>query len=1008
MNRGEGLRIAARAKNGSVGLFQEEKKTKKKFSYKSRTQAFPVRKVQTTTDDKDLSKQGTSKSSHQGRDSSGKRLDNKPRDVTKEKPASANRSKETLKGTGRTSGNKESSGNKKRPVDFIKKNKAVGGTSSGIGGANTIALTEEQLNSILQSIGATHGVSSTPTISIENGQVKVQSDTKVKEDNQKSEKDEETGGERGKTEEKKDEETKKKNDENDDGKTVASENVLELLEKLNRETDENANKAQTEISSKPPSLPKTPDTSVGKIEDDMYKRSNLTDLKEKVDNKWGSSVGMGNIGAVVGVQRQGQLTLQERKKLEWKKALDEQLAEKKRLQEMESKLHRSLDGTNLESYQRKESPHQVTSNISREPDLPKERPKKDPTDDVILKSSLGEVAQQSYIPSAMRSSFFIGGSAGQRADDYNAELKRKEQQEWIQELEKQRREAAEKKERQRRKQREEELIMEHWADPVEHKSSTREPEIPSSNQGKEESNIHSVSSLKKEGASSFNSSQTTDILSPRQNGEMSFTRSGVNSLVDPAELERREHARKKHLEHMRAVQQQVEEKQRLKREADERRRKEEAEEERRLAKEREDLQRQFDQENEKQKQKEREAAAKQKALEDSIFNAQQEALAAKHAKRIERLTQHGHDATNLRKSWELKHSTDYSPRQVVHSSQQHSSPPVENLETHTVPQEPRNERLNFEETPGTRDVGTFTVNEQSTQTGLDFFNHEALSPRLLEAIRQASAGIEYKARDQTSQREGKNLNKEKYSEREEKVSRRRTDQSEKNENVEKPRQKKKQEKPKWGQNTTKKKISNSEKDLSHTSKGREERRRKRQEELLAQQERLTRRRDSLRKTSRQEVDEDSRSEVSANERMSRGQSNISREQSKVDNRKGGHDEGKLGATEVISRGSPELTDGDFYPFLRSEDVKLNNRSVNVTPVREGTFEKERTYIDTNTYQTSNTYQSPVELDPLLNPERLKDSGQRQEKILEQLSHLRQGLMMKQREIELGLSPAMMM
>ena len=42
-------------------------------------------------------------------------------------------------------------------------------------------------------------------------------------------------------------------------------------------------------------------------------------------------------------------------------------------------------------------------------------------------------------------------------------------------------------------------------------------------------------------------------------------------------------------------------------------------------------------------------------------------------------------------------------------------------------------------------------------------------------------------------------------------------------------------------------------------------------------------------------------------------------------------------------------------------------------------------------------------DPLLNPERLKDSEQRQERILQQLSHLRQGLMMKQREMELGLS-----
>ena len=116
----------------------------------------------------------------------------------------------------------------------------------------------------------------------ENGQVKVQSDANITEDKEEKGVDEETGREEGETEEKKEEEETKKTKDDDDRKTVASENVLSLLEQLTRETDGETNKAQTEISSKPPSLPKTPDTNIGKTEDDTYqRRSASTDLKEK-------------------------------------------------------------------------------------------------------------------------------------------------------------------------------------------------------------------------------------------------------------------------------------------------------------------------------------------------------------------------------------------------------------------------------------------------------------------------------------------------------------------------------------------------------------------------------------------------------------------------------------------------------------------------------------------------------------------------------------------------------
>ncbi|PIK38151.1 putative coiled-coil domain-containing protein [Apostichopus japonicus] len=213
----------------------------KQFSYKSRSQSYPVRKAQTNVDSKDVSKQ------QQQRAKTG----------SQKGSSTIKQHRVPHSGERERSGSTENKGNsktqKKQVVDFVKKNKTVGGTSGGTGKrssevrtTNTITLTQEQLNAILQSIGTASGGNGAPAIAIENGEVKVESpDVKTngtvgqEKDEKRKMDDDSNKNKESKTmdEDNEKKESSKKETDDEDKKTVASENVFHLLKQLEEDME---------------------------------------------------------------------------------------------------------------------------------------------------------------------------------------------------------------------------------------------------------------------------------------------------------------------------------------------------------------------------------------------------------------------------------------------------------------------------------------------------------------------------------------------------------------------------------------------------------------------------------------------------------------------------------------------------------------------------------------------------------------------------------------------------
>lgn len=131
---------------------------------------------------------------------------------------------------------------------------------------------------------------------------------------------------------------------------------------------------------------------------------------------------------------------------------------------------------------------------------------------------------------------------------------------------------------------------------------------------------------------------------------------GLQSLgqLNQDELEKK---RIKTLEHQLAIKEQVEEKRRIKQEEKERRMKEEAEKERALAQERARLQNQYQEELKMRHEKEEEARRRAEALQNSVSQAHQLAQQEKAAKRIKHLESGGHDVSGLRSRMETDHNS---------------------------------------------------------------------------------------------------------------------------------------------------------------------------------------------------------------------------------------------------------------------------------------------------------------------------------------------------------------
>ncbi|XP_065498345.1 coiled-coil domain-containing protein 66 isoform X2 [Caloenas nicobarica] len=131
--------------------------------------------------------------------------------------------------------------------------------------------------------------------------------------------------------------------------------------------------------------------------------------------------------------------------------------------------------------------------------------------------------------------------------------------------------------------------------------------------------------------------------------KVSFLRS-MTALLDPAQLEERDRRRQKQLEHQKAIMAQVEEKRKKKQLEEEQRRWEEQEEEQRLAREKEQLQKQFEDDVLRQKQKEELVTLKTNELYQTMQKAQELAQRLKQEQRIRDLAQKGHDISRLQKN----------------------------------------------------------------------------------------------------------------------------------------------------------------------------------------------------------------------------------------------------------------------------------------------------------------------------------------------------------------------
>lgn len=1008
MNRGEGLRNASKAKSGNIQMFQEPKKTKpKKFGYKSKTQSHAVRK--NIIDD--------------GNQHAGKTTGSKPTGQQKQTKSNQQQSNQR-------NGIKPGVQKEKPRTSFVDKNKnAHQANERTRKGADTVTLTQDQLNAILKTIGTAGESAGNTSFSIDGGNLKVNVEP------------------------------------NNDNAA----NKNETIDKLFNNVD-NHDRHNSKNHHDPPST---------NIQDDNnnHAPTRVAASEERIQEQKQSSrdmVGHGtqqsprggqsDILNTIGVSEQNDKSLMEKKRQQWKQELDAQLAEKKAAQEREGKGRRvrnqPADNSGVwNPWGQPGGGAPMTKTTPRDNQVYVAQPSpgrgsrgQGPSDVLSQSTSgLGHIDGQRNVPAAMRSSFIFGAPTGNSTNDHSSDLKRREKEEWRQELANQKREAEERKRQEKANQRKaDSAVMQHWAEPVDVPPSHRAPRMES-RIGKVQDDIGVMSRVVAERVeptaqpksaphTSSRSPPTTDDLSPRMHIRP------ANALLDPAEIERRENQRKKHLEHIAAVQAQVEEKQRKKREALESRRAEEAEEERRLAEERDRLAQDFEREREKQRKKEEAAAAKQRTLIESMNNAHEAAMREKHQGRMRKLQRQGHDVTNLRKSWDAEEHRNpvVSPRLPAQAVVSHQQPPP--MATTSVNFSPRHGHgpaatvaIKPETTislpAGIQDASTSPINEVSTQTEIGVLDANYISPRLIEAIRLATAGAEYKPK---GRKHGDREEKQEPSggrKKRDKVVKVASTQEESSDNS--SRRSSNASKPKWGQVVNKKKITkNSDKDMSMSKRKREERLKKRQEELLALQEKNAPKRMTQAKQKRVETKSED------NERKGRKSRTDTRLLHNADEKENKHDRVKSRRDVPVSRHEGAISqqsrkdirpsssedsylssetppyNGDFIPFMRTGVDELRADSVSVSPVPARVPSKQ-SHVQQQVppemkeaparveagARSRQSRQSHREMDPLLNPDRLKDKELRQEEILVQLSNLRQGLLMKQREMEIGLPPS---
>lgn len=272
-------------------------------------------------------------------------------------------------------------------------------------------------------------------------------------------------------------------------------------------------------------------------------------------------------------------------------------------------------------------------------------------------------------PVAMRSSFAIGAPGVVKYEEYQCKIDEKKK--WLQDLEQQIKEKKERQAQEKQQQLQKEAREEKWK-----QTAVFSNESPPAATTFVVNNTTAATTQQSQ--IHIEAASPSPLDSSFRAGNHHARGQGLQSLVEvnQDEMERK---RLKTLEHQRAVKEQVEEKRRLKQQEKERRLKDETEKERTLMMERERLKKQYEEELRQREEKENEAKRRAEALELSILQAYETAQQEKAAKRIQQLEMRGHDVSGLK-----------TPGLVLR--QRHSSTDTSHLDTASVSPRPEHIR----------------------------------------------------------------------------------------------------------------------------------------------------------------------------------------------------------------------------------------------------------------------------------------------------------------------------
>lgn len=273
-------------------------------------------------------------------------------------------------------------------------------------------------------------------------------------------------------------------------------------------------------------------------------------------------------------------------------------------------------------------------------------------------------------PVAMRSSFAIGAPGVVQYEEYQSKIDGKKK--WLQDLEQQIKEKKERQAQEKQQQMQKEVREERWKH-----TAVLSNESPPAATAFEVNNTTTATT--RQSHVDIEAASPTALDSSFRAGNPHGRGQGLQSLVEVNhdEMERK---RLKTLEHQRAIKEQVEEKRRLKQQEKERRLKDEAEKERTLMMERERMKKQYEEELKQREEKENEAKRRAEALQLSILEAYETAQQEKATKRIQQLEMRGHDVSGLK-----------TPGLALR--QQHSSTDTSYLDTASVSPRPEHSQL---------------------------------------------------------------------------------------------------------------------------------------------------------------------------------------------------------------------------------------------------------------------------------------------------------------------------